>query len=78
MFSDTYNMAAIHAKVLCKYLNKLTLLQFLQRTVGDSLRINIKDDEGPTCCPSERAQITTANIKIYINTKNQSTSRLLC
>lgn len=56
-------MATVGSKVLCKYLNNLTLFQFLERTIRDSHRINMKNWEGPTECMLERAQITTANFQ---------------
>lgn len=35
-------MGTIGVRVLCKYLNNLTLFQFLERTLRDSHRINMK------------------------------------
>lgn len=41
------------------------------RTIRDSHRINMRNYEGPTWCPPERAQVTTANIQKYILIKSK-------
>lgn len=73
-------MDTIGFKVLCKYLNNLTLFQFLERTIRDSHRINMKNDEGPTQCLPERAQIPTANFKklLIIKSKHLQGTLLDC
>ena len=58
-------MATIGSKVLCKYLKKLTLFQFLERTIRDSYKINmkhLKDPHGPCLKGLRQLQQTSKNI----------------
>jgi hypothetical protein len=58
-------MGMIGPKVICKYLNNLTLFQSFERKIRDSRKVNMRNDYRATQPLPERAQKATPNIKNY-------------